>query len=516
MIEAMRVRTRRTRLAVSVVSVIAMVAVTAFTASSTAKAGAPENPWLTKERVLNMAHGGGLNEAPQETLYAYKTAAERGANALEMDLHMTLDGHVVAMHDSTVDRTTNGTGCIVSHTLAELKELDAAYTFVPGEGPVSGRPAEEYTMRGIATGDVAPPDGFTANDFTIATLEEIFQAEPDALMVMELKPTEVYQDHDCPAFLESLPPDQRPNLAAGVASLIEQYGMTDRVMVASFIDDLMAQFQALAPDVATSFPIGESLAVYTAFLAGDPLPNPNGHEAFQVPRSYGSIVITKEIVEYARANGVAVHFWTIDDPDEMVELLDWGADGLITDVPQVLSDVLEARGDPQPVVDSTTELASDPAGETPADEPVTFVATVTPGWPYPEVTGSVELRSDDELVGTAEVLDGRATFTIADLAVGPHTLTAAFTGSTRVNASSSDGLVHEVTASDTTSTTSAPPSSTAPPEADAADPDQEAGSTSTVQGSLPVTGRDLSVVWIGLALIASGALLAAVARRRTR
>lgn len=494
-----------------------MVAFTSLAALPTARADAPQNPWLTERRVLNMAHGGGLNEAPQETLYAYKTAAERGANALEMDLHMTLDGYVVAMHDSTVDRTTDGTGCIVSHTLAELKELDAAYTFVPGEGPVSGRPDEEYTMRGIATGDVAPPDGFTANDFKIATLEEIFQAEPDALMVMELKPTEVYQDHDCPAFVASLPPDQRPDLAAGVASLIEQYGMTDKVMVASFIDDLMSQFQALAPDVATSFPIGESLAVYAAFLAGDPLPNPNGHEAFQVPRSYGSIVITKEIVEYARANGVAVHFWTIDDPDEMVELLDWGADGLITDVPRVLSEVLEARGDPQPAVDSTTMLASDPAGETVAGDPLTLVASVSSGWPYPEVTGSVELRSDDALVGTAEVVDGRATFTIADLAVGSHTLTAAFTGSARVNASSSDGLVHEVTAIDTTSTSPSTTSTTATPAVGpGAQPDRGAGPTSTVQASLPVTGSDLGVVWIGVGLIAIGAVFAAVARRRSR
>ncbi len=212
---------------------------------------ASENVWLTQRRILNMAHGGGLAEAPQGTLYAYKTAAARGANALEMDLHMTLDGHVVAIHDSTVDRTTNGTGCVVSKTLAELKALDAAYTFVPGEGPVSGRPAEDYTMRGIATGSVTPPAGFTANDFTIATLEEIFQAVPDALMIMELKPTEVYQSHDCPAFLESLPPDQRPDLAAAVAALIDQYGMADKVLVASFIDDLLSRFQSFAPDVDT-------------------------------------------------------------------------------------------------------------------------------------------------------------------------------------------------------------------------------------------------------------------------
>ena len=506
---------RRTMVAlVTMMLLMAMVAAITASSSRRAEAGSAGNVWLTERRVLNMAHGGGLKEAPQGTLYAYKTGAERGANSLEMDLHMTLDGHVVAIHDSTVDRTTNGTGCVVAHTLAELKALDAAHTFVPGEGPASGRPDDAYTMRGIATGAVSPPAGFTANDFTIATLEEIFQAVPDAYMIMELKPTEVYQTHDCPAFVASLPPDQRPDLPAGVAALIDQYGMTDKVMVASFIDDLMNQFKAHAPDVATSFPVGESLAVYTAFLAGDPLPNPNGHEAFQVPRSYGGIVITKEIVDYARANGVAVHFWTINDPAEMVELLDWDVDGLITDVPMVLDELLAARGDPQPVVESTTQLNDEPPGESQAGEPVTFVATVEPGWPHPDVTGEVELRSGDQLLATADVADGQATFAVADLAVGSHALTATFTGSARVLPSSSDPVTHDVTAADPDPTPTSTPPSVPEPGPDSTS--EVAGATSSAGGTLPATGSDLDLVWIGLALLACGGVLAAAARRRSQ
>ncbi len=472
---------------------------------------ASENVWLTQRRILNMAHGGGLAEAPQGTLYAYKTAAARGANALEMDLHMTLDGHVVAIHDSTVDRTTNGTGCVVSKTLAELKALDAAYTFVPGEGPVSGRPAEDYTMRGIATGSVTPPAGFTANDFTIATLEEIFQAVPDAYMIMELKPTEVYQSHDCPAFLESLPPDQRPDLAAAVAALIDQYGMADKVLVASFIDDLLSRFQSFAPDVDTSFPLGESLAVYQAFLAGDPLPNPNGHEAFQVPRAYGPITITKEIVDYARANDVAVHFWTINDPDEMNELLDWGVDGLITDVPQVLSPILDERGEPQPAVASTTELI-DPPGASKAGDAVTFTAAVYPEWPWPEAAGAVELLVDDEVRGTAAVTQANATFTITDLAVGTHVVTARFTGSARVLASTSSPVSHEVIEGDspTTSTTAVPSSTATDPSAAVAGEQAESARPST--GTLPTTGSGLKLFWVALALVGAGVVLLVVRR----
>src|SRR5690606_24602140 len=117
----------------AVLAVVALVGLgIAAPAGSPATAQVPTNRWLTDIRIANMAHGGGLREAPQGTMYAYQTAAERGADVLEMDLHITLDGHVVAVHDSTVDRTTDGTGCVVSKTLAEIKALDAAHTFVPG------------------------------------------------------------------------------------------------------------------------------------------------------------------------------------------------------------------------------------------------------------------------------------------------------------------------------------------------------------------------------------------------
>jgi glycerophosphoryl diester phosphodiesterase len=341
----------------AVSSVVLGVALSAMPASGSAQTA---NVWLTERRMLNMAHGGGQGEAPDNTLYAFKTALGRGADALEMDLHITLDGHVVVIHDSTVDRTTNGTGCVVAHTLAELRELDFAYDWVLGEGPTPGLDPSAYPFRGVATGDVPPPPGFAAGDFGVATLEEVFQAQPDALMVMELKPTEVYQSHDCPAFVESLPEEDRPDLAAEVARLIDEYDMADQIMVASFIDDLLHRFMDLAPGVDTSFPIGESLAVYVAYVNGQPLPNPRGHEAFQVPRDYNGVEIDEGVVAYARANGVAVHYWTINDPAEMEELLGWCADGLITDAPSVMAAVVADLGDPciEPAQVTTTSSPS--------------------------------------------------------------------------------------------------------------------------------------------------------------
>jgi glycerophosphoryl diester phosphodiesterase len=352
----------------AVTSVVVGVGLLALPAPGSAQDG---NVWLTERRMLNMAHGGGQGEAPDNTLYAFKTALDRGADALELDLHITLDGQVVAIHDSTVDRTTNGTGCVVAHTLAELRELDFAYDWVPGDGPTPGLDPSAYPFRGVATGDVPPPPGFAASDFGVATLEEIFLAQPDALMVMELKPTEVYQDHDCPAFVASLPEEDRPDLAAEVARLIDEHDMADQVMVASFIDELLHRFMDLAPDVDTSFPIVEALGVYVAYDAGLPLPNPRGHEAFQVPTAYGDIQIDDGVVAYARANGVAVHYWTINDPEEMAELLSWCADGLITDVPSVMAELTADMADPclEPAQATSTSTPTTTLGPAPTTPP---------------------------------------------------------------------------------------------------------------------------------------------------
>ncbi len=425
------------------------------------------NRWLTERRIMNFAHGGGLHEAPQGTLYAYKTALDRGANALEMDLHITRDGHVVTMHDSTVDRTTDGTGCVATKTLAELKALDAAHTFVPSRGPVRGLDPGDYPMRGIATGDVAPPAGFTASDFTVATLEEVFQAQPEALMLMELKPTEVYAPHDCPSEVAALPPGERPDLASEVARLIATYGMTDKVMVASFIDEMLFHFMDLAPDVDTSFPFNESVSLYVAYSSGQPLPNPRGHEAIQVPRSFGSIVITEDLVRWSRDNGVAVHFWTINDPDEMTELLEWGADGLITDRPSVLAALLPDPVDPDP----------DPGGPDPVDPETPTTTSTRPGATSPTTPDPSGPTS------TSTTLDGGpgSTSTTSSADPGGPSATSAPGGTGGVGSGGGTG------------------SGTGP---------------SAGAGPLPRTGSGLAPAWLALGLLAAGSAIL-FARKRS-
>ncbi|MBW3614956.1 MAG: glycerophosphodiester phosphodiesterase, partial [Actinobacteria bacterium] len=89
------------------------------------------NPWLER-RVLNWAHQGGSREGPSSTLFAMRKAVDAGADALELDVHMSADDVLVVCHDATVERTTDGRGAIAELTLSDLKALDNAYWWVPG------------------------------------------------------------------------------------------------------------------------------------------------------------------------------------------------------------------------------------------------------------------------------------------------------------------------------------------------------------------------------------------------
>src|SRR5919112_291963 len=117
-----------------------------------------QNPWL-KKRVLNIAHQGGEDEFPSNTLYAFRRSVRAGADMLELDIGVTRDNKVVVMHDTTVNRVTNGRGTVASHTLKQLRKLDAAYWFAPGRSDPyrHGLRARAYRLRGVATGKRKAP-----------------------------------------------------------------------------------------------------------------------------------------------------------------------------------------------------------------------------------------------------------------------------------------------------------------------------------------------------------------------
>lgn len=251
--------------------------------------------------VQAIAHRGGALEAPENTLVAFGHAQAAGAAMVELDVHLTADGHAVVLHDATVDRTTNGSGPVAALTLAELRELDAAYHFSPD--------GVAYPFRGLGV--------------RVPTLEEVLQAYPELPLIIEMKADD-------------------PDLAAEVARLVEAYDAAGRVVVSSFHQGVLDHFRIVAPGVATGMSLPEALqfVLLERFGLSFLYPGPPG-DVLQVPERYGLLPIaSKNLIERAAERGLPVHVWTVNDPDAMRRWATLGAAGIITDAPTVLIDVL--------------------------------------------------------------------------------------------------------------------------------------------------------------------------------
>lgn len=301
---------------------------------SAAPAAAAENPWL-QARVMNMAHSGGENEAPSNTLYAFKRAVNLGADMIELDVQSTKDDQLVVIHNATVDQTTNGTGKVRDLTFDQVHALDAAYNFIPGRHAVPGEPPESYPLRGIRTGERKPPAGYQRSDFAVPKLSAVLRAFPDVPVNIEIKGT---SDVDVPSFLHN---------ARLLARLLKKTGRTDFI-VTSFNDLAVATFHQAAPDIPLAPGMG-GIAAY--FLAG--VPPIDGTVALQVPVTFQGIeVATPEFVRRAHADGYAVHVWfsgsAPDDAATYNRIVDSCADGLMPAYPALLEKILDERGIERP------------------------------------------------------------------------------------------------------------------------------------------------------------------------
>ena len=255
-------------------------------------------------RTLDIAHQGGDGVWPGDTLFAFENAVEIGSDVLEMDAHITKDGQIVLMHDEEVDRTTDGTGLIEELTLAELKQLDAAYDWSLDDGATF-----PYRGQGIH----------------VPTLDEVFQRFPDMRYVIEIK-------------LTQNPIDQP------LCDLIRQYNMQDKVLIGSFHDEAMRNFRAACPEVATSAASDEVrnyILLGKVFLWGFYLPH---FQTIQPPwdpeESLGIQIMTERFVRESHQKNIRVEPWTVNDPHLMKQYIEWGVDGIITDRPDLLVEAL--------------------------------------------------------------------------------------------------------------------------------------------------------------------------------
>lgn len=285
-----------------------------------------DNPWIVDGTEI-VAHRGGKFEAPENTRFAMRTAPGRGADVIEMDLFETADGDIVAIHDETVDRTTDGVGEVQEMTVDELQELDASYWFADGCGTCQDLDEDEYDYRGYATGDEEIPDEFgdeygldhvEPGDFQIPTLGSILESVPDERLLLEPKIASV------DTFVE----------------ILENHLQDQEIIVASFDGDFVGEFREVAPEYDTGATFWEIAAFIVRSWLGFP-PSETDYELMAVPlEEYGFELVNERLVEDAHAAGVAVYVWTINDPDDMEYLIDIGVDGIVTDVNTTLEELL--------------------------------------------------------------------------------------------------------------------------------------------------------------------------------
>jgi glycerophosphoryl diester phosphodiesterase len=303
-----------------------------------APAPAAGNPWLAK-RPLNIAHQGGEDEFPSNTLYAFKRALRAGADMLELDIGVTKDDQVVVMHDTTVDRVTNGHGTVASKTLRQIQALDGSYWFSPkGEHYGHDHPRSAYAFRGVATGKRRPPKGFSRMDFRVPTLREVLRAFPKTPINIEIK-GRTKQETD----------DEYVRNAEVLAKLLKGVKRRDLV-VTSFHQKAVDRFHELVGGMS----LAPGIDGAAAFLLSNKSPG-DGVETFDLPITYelGGTTLqvgTRDNIARAHQGGYAWHSWfgnsDADAPSSWGKLLDWCADGVMTSRPVAFERFLRSHRPP--------------------------------------------------------------------------------------------------------------------------------------------------------------------------
>lgn len=242
------------------------------------------HPFFTSSRPLVFAHRGGGALAPENTMDAFANGVALGADGLELDVHLSLDGVAVVTHDATVDRTTSARGAVASLTAAELARL--------------GLPA----------------------------LSDVLSEFRDARVIVELKLN-------------------RKELARAVVDVVRRADAVERVCLGSFGLRVLRAARALEPVIATSAAREEvRWALYRSWV-GWPARRAS-YAGFQVPEWAGATrVVSRRFVDIAHRAGHGVQVWTVDSPEDARRLLAMGVDALITDRPDVIVPVV--RGVPE-------------------------------------------------------------------------------------------------------------------------------------------------------------------------
>jgi len=258
-------------------------------------------------RPLIMAHRGESGNIPENTILALEAALKIGVDVLESDIRFTKDDIPVLFHDDDLERTTGVTGTVREKTLDDLLQIDLGHSFTTDNGGT-------YPFR--------------EKGLKIVTLEQALNRFQDTILNLDIK-------------------DTFPKAPVEVARVLRETQRTEKIMIASFHPRQLERFRENAPEIPTSahpteirnFVLGVKMRALGLFVRSLP------YKAFQVPERSGSIqVVTPRFVKAAHDRDLAVHVWTINEREDMERLLDMEVDGIFTDYPAILREVLIERG----------------------------------------------------------------------------------------------------------------------------------------------------------------------------
>lgn len=262
------------------------------------------HPYFKTAKFNVIAHRGGQGLGPENTLAAFQLSIEKGANVLEMDVRSTSDGHLIALHDNTVDRTTDGSGPINKMSLIQVKKLDAGYYWSNDAG-------ENFPFRN--------------QGITVPTLPEVFEAVDGTPLIIEIK-------------------EDRPSISERLCKEIRYHHRIFSVLVASIHSQVLYSFRSICPDVATAAGPSEAMWFYFLYRVGlTSLYSPAEH-ALLIPKTFkGRNVISNQFIEAAHRRHLYVAVWTVNSEDDMRQLIAIGVDGILTDFPDRLLKIMKTE-----------------------------------------------------------------------------------------------------------------------------------------------------------------------------
>lgn len=263
------------------------------------------HPFFAATGALAIGHRGCAGEVPENTLASFERGLADGAEVIETDAHLTRDGVPVLIHDSEVSRVSEARGDVRDLDWKTLSELDAGYRFCAPDG---GTP-------------------FRGRGLRIPSLAETLAALPDARFNIELKET-------------------RSGMVERALAVVREAGAEARTLLTAADDALMQRLRAAVRDGGFGVALGASAAEVGRFAlaAQQSSEPPPGVMALQVPPHFaGQTLVTPVFVAHAHAHGIAVHVWTINEPDEIDAWLALGVDGIVSDFPARVAQAVKRR-----------------------------------------------------------------------------------------------------------------------------------------------------------------------------